>query len=1350
GFEEKPELSIKRKKETALHRNNTGTKNIHCKTRFLTLEREEPELFTRNHKITLSGLIYSAWGLLLQRYNNRQDIIFGTTVSGRSIDIKGIEDIVGLFINTIPLRVNTGTPPDGTRRERVEDFLTRLNNDLLERESFENTSLVEIKEYSEVRFEGELFDTIVVIENYPLDKVLFEKNHNLPSSLSVESFSMVEMTHYDLTVAVTLFDDIEVKFTYNEALLDEALIINMASHFQTLLGNIIANPAKELNELDILTAEEKKKIIYDFNDTLEDFPREKTLHGLFQDRVEQTPDRTALTGGNSNHYLTYGHLNNRAGQLAHRLKEEGVQTDTIVGIMMNRSLEMIIGIMGILKSGGAYLPIDPNYPKQRIDFMLGDSGTKIIVNNGLIVKRLTGSSESTNQPTNQQTNKSRNLAYVIYTSGSTGKPKGVLVQHRAVFNLLDGLIKKYPFGENDVYLFKTSYIFDVSVSEIFGWYMGGGRLALLDQHGEKDPVKIIRTIETHRVSHINFVPAMFSVFLETLEQKNINLGRIFSLSYIFLAGEALPPATVQRFFALGTPIQLENIYGPTESTVYTSAYSFPGWADGSVVPIGKPLQNIAIYILDNNRRLQPPGIPGELCIGGEGLALGYLNRPELTMEKFEVRSAKCELNSTLYHTGDFARWLPDGNVEFLGRIDHQVKIRGYRVELGEIESHLLSHKKIKDAVVSAVSGADGEKYLCAYVVPMDGDTFSNEKLDVPGLRDELSLVLPDYMVPAYNMQLEHIPLTAGGKVDKDRLPQPGLQFVETEYTPPVDSLEETLVSLWADVLNIEKNSIGTGSSFFRLGGHSLKAVRLISGIQKALNVDVPLDKLFQSPTINDLSAFIKEARKSNYQTIEAVEEKEYYPLSSAQKRLFVIYHLSPSSTAYNLPETLHLKGQLNRASFEAAIKALIRRHESLRTSFEIIDGEPAQKVHDHVEFELEFLGRGERTTECSPSPGTDFIRPFDLSLAPLLRLRLMEMAENHHLLFFDMHHIISDGVSLEIFTREFMALVGDRELPSPRLQYKDFSHWQNHRLSTTELKQQEIFWLNQFRDESPRLELPCDFPRPPVQSHAGDSLNFTLETDQFHRLEQVALETGTTLFMVLLALFNLLLSKLSGQEDIVIGTATAGRRHHDLDHIIGIFINTLPLRNYPSSGKSFLSFLGEVRNNFFQALENQDFQYEELVEKVVDTRDLSRSGLFDVMLMVQNMDQEPIEIPGLKLLPPETHRITSTSTSKFDIIFTAMETGDQLNFTVTYRTALFKRQRIEQFTGYFKRIASRVLENTRRTIGDTDILSKEERNRLLYDFNATAAQYPRTKTIDRLFEEQATRTPHRLAAVGIA
>jgi amino acid adenylation domain-containing protein len=922
------------------------------------------------------------------------------------------------------------------------------------------------------------------------------------------------------------------------------------------------------------------------------------------------------------------------------------------------------------------------------------------------------------------------LAYIIYTSGSTGTPKGTMIEHSPVLNRLNWMQRSYPLASSDVILQKTPLIFDVSIWELFWWTIPGASLCLLEPEGEKNPETIITAVEKSKVTVLHFVPSMLGAFLTYVEDYR-GTRRLKSLKWVFASGETLRHHHVEKFkqwlyTTNGTP--LINLYGPTEATVDVSYFNDVMDQSWEAVPIGKPIDNIQLFILDEYLRLMPVGIPGELCISGVGLARGYLNLPGLTAEKFSLgeivpakkvyyRSYRSYMSyfsyKSYYRTGDLARWMPDGNIQFLGRLDQQVKIRGFRIEPGEIENRLLKRQDIAEALVIARErqvkpnndNDPGDHYLCAYIVAHGPESPLAKELS-----EDLSRELPGYMVPDYFVTLEKMPLTASGKVNRRNLPLPRPEHPGERFDAPADSIEARLVELWSELLGIEKRLISTSGNFFELGGHSLKATLMMSRIHKEFQAKVPLTVIFKSPTVKGLTRYIRQNSGERYTPIEVVSPKEFYVLSSAQKRLFTLQQMEPESTNYNLVEIVVLQGALEADKPGKIFKQLIRRHESLRTSFEIRELQPVQKIHHEVEFEIEYhiaerKGQNTEQKEERQAPGAvncahtikNFIRPFDLSRAPLIRVELVKLAPQKHLLMMDIHHIISDGISINIFVKEFMKLYQGETLPPLPIQYKDYAEWQNSEKQKKKVKKQEEYWLRVFSGEIPRLELPTDYPRPGLKNYQGQRLQFDLNKTETDALNRLALEENATLYMVLLAVLNILLYRLSGQEDIVVGTAISGRHHADLHGVIGMFVNTLAVRNYPTPAKTFRSFLKEVRENALQAFENQDYQFEELVSKLGTKRRLNRHPLFDIGFGLENFEITPLDLPGITLEPYSTQNLKS----KFDISMVGTETPLGLYFRCEYSTELFKEETMKMFIKNFKSIITSILQD--RDTGVEDI-----------------------------------------------
>ncbi|MGD2093142.1 MAG: amino acid adenylation domain-containing protein [Candidatus Aminicenantes bacterium] len=1124
GVDTQTRLSIKKKK--GKEEPITGTETYQMR-----LEKETKtklEDFVKKHKITLASFLYSAWGLLLQKYNNTNDVIFGTTVSGRVANVHGIEDIVGLFINTIPIRVRTFSG------EKIKDLLYRIDNALKMRGEYEQTALVNIKEYSEIEHQEELFDSIVVIENYPLDRWL--RLRNSKSSLYVDTYSMVEMTHYDFTVGITVFDGIEFIFTYNKEAFNDDSVVRMANHFRCILQRMIENPGKMVSEIEIISRQEKREILNKFNSTYNDYPKDKTIVQLFAEQVEKTPAHVALVGKEEGRkggrvedkkegmHLSYWELNQRCDQLAQLLKERDIKPDTIVGIMIGQSVEMIVGILGILKANGAYLPIDPQYPEEQKQYMLDDSDAGVLITtpdlSGKHEKlkivncqwQISCTSAGKKDHLHLSPAPATSLAYIIYTSGSTGKPKGVMVEHRSVVNYICWAIKRYiNINDGNVYfpLF-TSISFDLTVTSLFLPLLSGNTIiiyesTLIDKIFEENRVEVIKLTP----SHLRLLEIGIGIGIrETGEKIKSNIKRFI------VGGEQLETRLAEKIVNKFDRVpEIFNEYGPTEATVGCMVHQFTlGTDTGDSVPIGTPADNVQIYLLDRNKKNLPTGVVGEVYIAGHGVARGYLNRVELTAEQFVVidhppleevdeafANKHCSM-TRLYKTGDLARRLVDENIEFLGRRDDQIKIRGFRIELGAIENQLLKHKAIREAVVLAKDDQGGDKYLVAYYVS-DVELSISE---IRELREYLFNVLPGYMVPCYFVFLEKFPLTCHGKVDRKSLPESLPGGVPGNYAAPRDNMEKRLVDIWSGVLGIERENIGINDNFFHLGGHSLKATVLVSMIYKQLAVKVPLTEIFIKPTIRGLAEFVKNAERDKFFSIEAVEKKEYYSLSSGQRRLFILQQMDEKGIGYNMPSVWQLEGDLDGEKFESVFHQLFQRHESLRTSFIVLNDEPVQQVHEGTAIAHWSLGIGEAEKREIKDIIKNFIKPFDLTQAPLLRVDLMKRVEQKNILMVDMHHIIADGMSVAIFVKEFMELYAGKRLPGLKLQYKDYSEWNNRHTPGKPIRQQEAYWLKEFAGEIPVLNLPTDYPRPLVQSFEGNSVNFEIPGQETRGLNAVA------------------------------------------------------------------------------------------------------------------------------------------------------------------------------------------------------------------------------------------------------
>ncbi|WP_366592772.1 plipastatin non-ribosomal peptide synthetase PpsC [Bacillus subtilis] len=1277
---------------------------------------------------TLNTVFQALWGIMLQKFNRRDDAVFGSVISGRPSELKDVENMVGLFINTIPIRVQSDFLS-------FSDLVSRMQKDMTEVEAYSYFPLYDIQAQSALK--QELIDHIIVFENTPTQQEIEELNQAGSFDFSVKDFEMEEVTNYRCSVKVIPGRTLYVRIHFHTGAYQPNMMSEIKDYLLHMISDVISDPSLPVSKMTLLDEDKTRKIVSQNNRTVSVSPEAPTLHGLFERQAAVTPERPAIrfSGG----LLTYAELDMYASRLAAHLAARGVTNESIVGVLSERSPDMLIAVLAVLKAGGAYLPLDPAYPKERLSYMLKDSGASLLLTQPKCsVPNFSGETLEVDM-TSLASEKAENhlftpadggsLAYVIYTSGSTGQPKGVAVEHRQAVSFLTGMQHQFPLSEDDIVMVKTSFSFDASVWQLFWWTLSGASAYLLPPGWEKDPALIVQAIHQENVTTAHFIPAMLNSFLDQAEIER--LSDRTSLKRVFAGGEPLAPRTAARFASVLPQVSLIHGYGPTEATVDAAFYVLDPERDRDRlrIPIGKPVPGARLYVLDPHLAVQPSGVAGELYIAGAGVARGYLNRPALTEERF--LEDPFYPGERMYKTGDVARWLPDGNIEFLGRTDDQVKIRGYRIEPGEIEAALRNIEGVREAAVT-VRTDSGEPELCAYV----------EGLQRNEIRAQLERLLPGYMVPAYMIEMEQWPVTPSGKLDRNALPAPsGAADAET-YTAPRNVTEMKLSQLWEDVL--KNGPVGIHDNFFDRGGHSLKATALVSRIAKEFDVQVPLKDVFAHPTVEGLAAVIREGTDSPYEAIKPSEKQETYPVSSAQKRIYVLQQLEDGGTGYNMPAVLELEGKLNPERMDRAFKELIKRHESLRTAFEQdAGGDPVQRIHDEVSFTLQTTVLGDQTEQESAAA---FIKPFDLSQAPLFRAQIVKVSDERHLLLVDMHHIISDGVSVNILIREFGELYNNRKLPPLRIQYKDYAVWQEGFKTGDAYKTQGAYWLKQLEGELPVLDLPADHVRPPVRSFAGDKVSFTLDQEVASDLHKLARENGSTLYMVLLAAYTAFLSRLSGQEDIIVGSPIAGRPHKDLEPILGMFVNTLALLTRPEGGKPFVQYLQEVRETALEAFEHQDYPFEELVDKLELTRDMSRNPLFDVMFVLQNMDQESLELDELCLKPAANN---GHQTSKFDLTLYAQEQPHGLlTFQMEFSTDLYKKKTIEKWLQYFINMLLSIIKDNKAALGTINILNEDETHYLIHELNRTKIDYPRNETISRLFEMQAEQTPNAVAIVS--
>ena len=1262
--------------------------------------------------VTISNIMESAWGILLQHYSRCNDVVFGKVVSGRNANIPGIEQMIGLFINTIPERIKCHQ--DMT----VEELWNDVKNQAVSSGKYDYCSLAEVQNVSDKG--NYLINTLYVYENYFVSDEAKQSIAGLTMSVSENH----EKTNYDITLSVSMSECIQLSILYQMTNYHKEEIQRILKQLEVIVASMIENTKYNVNVLPYMTEQEEDLVKNQFNNYQCDVPVEKTSVHIFEETVARRAKHNMLRMDGKS--LTYEDVNKRVNRIAHTLRQQGIKPGDYVALLAKRSFEMILGILGIIKAGGAYVPIDPTYPQDRIQYILNDCNPKAVlcyqaetenIQNFNLLDLENDEIWSKNEENLAIVNTPEDIMYVIYTSGTTGNPKGVMVRHRNLVNLFFAYNLLYEMSENDTVLQFASIAFDQSVWEVFGIILMGGTLCLTPYEYITDPERMELYITENNVTVLPLTPA----YIRELDPKKLK-----SLRAIESGGAAADLDILKKWYRY---MKVFNTYGPTETTVNATTYILQGNEKNSI-PIGKPMYNCQVYILDEYSKLCGIGCPGELCVAGAGVSAGYLNRADLTEEKF-IDNPYGE--GKLYRTGDLAKWRSDGNIEYMGRIDEQVKIRGFRIELGEIEAVLLKQQGIKDAAVIVRTDKNGEKFIAAYFV-------SDEKnKDIKKLTESLRKVLPNYMIPTYLGQIEQIPLTKNGKLNVKALPEAVVDRTG-QYKQPETEVEKIIVQAFEEVLLV--NKVGVEDNFFELGGHSLKATRVVNIMKAQLSCNVTVKDMFMYPTPKELAEMV-EARKGqssvSYEKIPIVEKKPFYPMSSVQKRLYMVNELDENSTVYNMPGVMELSGEFSLEDLNRILVKLVERHAVFRTRFGYEAGEPVQYVEDEIDIKAEYAEMLGASSEDKKQLMEDFVKPFDLSKAPLLRVKLVKTSDSSNLLMFDMHHIICDGVSSSIIQEEFMALFNHDKLEDTEHQYVDYSQWMLNR----DLSDQKKYWVEQFSDDIPVLELPYDFNRPQYQSFRGKTIRKMLNEDLTARVKKLAAKYEATEFMVYLAAYMMLLSRYSRQDDIVVGSPVSGRVHQDTEKIVGMFVNTLPFRANVKGDKLFSQFLLEVKDICLKGYENQEYPFEELLDEVNVQRNVARNPIFDVAFVMQNTDFKQLSLNNLIELDQVQF---DNCVAKFDLTVTVDQIENESAVTFEYCADLFQQDNIMYMLEHFISLLENITLLPDSKLDVYNDVEKSEKEQLLNDFNQTDAEFP-DKTVVELFEEQVEKTPQNIAAV---
>jgi amino acid adenylation domain-containing protein/non-ribosomal peptide synthase protein (TIGR01720 family) len=1315
------------------------------------------QAFARQHQLTLSTLTMAAWGFVLARHGGEQDVVFGNTVAGRPPELPGAEAMVGLLINTVPVRIHV---PDAATP--VATWLEQLREQQRQTRNHEHTPLVHVQSLASVPRGTPLFESLLVFENYPIDESMEQRT----SAMSLADVEGGEHTHYPLTAAVLPGRSLKLRLTYEEPRFEREAVQRVLEQWSHALRSLAAPTARTVADVSMMDAEERQRVLVDWNDTAASYPRDASLASLFQRQAARTPGAVALVSGAR--ALTYGELEARANQLAWHLLALGVRPGASVGLCVERSPELIIGILAILKAGAAYVPVDAHHPAERIAWMLREAGATVVLTEQARVDTLrevggsrvlldaewsTIASQPTTAPDVRVDGDA--LAYVMFTSGSTGRPKGVCVPQRGVVRLVLGSTFM-RFGPDEVILQYAPAAFDASTLEVWGALLHGARLVLAPP-GALALEDVAALLVREGITTLWLTAALF-------EQMALHQGEaLATVRQVLAGGDVLPVQRVREHLArIAEGAVLINGYGPTENTTFSATHTLrAGDTVGRSVPIGRPLTNSTTYVLDAAMQPVPAGVPGELYVGGDGLAWGYLNRPDLTSERFVHNPFDATPGARLYRTGDRVRWTADGTLEFLGRTDFQVKVRGFRIEPGEVETVLCTHEDVREAVVMAREDVPGDKRLVGYVVPRAGSGESVSAALPAAIRAYLQQKLPEPMVPSAIVVLDALPLSPNGKVDRKALPapttaQPGAAS-EPGSTAALTPVQQLLADAFAEVLGLP--AVGLQDDFFALGGHSLLATRVVSRIRASLGIELPLRALFDAPSPGRLAERIQALGLTKGPQlpplVAASRDEQLPPLSFSQQRLWVLEQLLPGDAAYNIPVALELSGTLDVESLRRAFEAVVHRHEVLRTTFAMgPDGQPVQVIHPPARFalpleDLSSLPEAEARADVLRRALDEARTPFSLTDGPLLRASLLKLGATEHVLLLDMHHIVSDGWSVGVLVRELGALYAafreGRPSPLPALpvQFADYAVWQRGWLQGEVLEAQLGWWRQQLAGLEP-LELPTDFPRPAVRRQQGATVALKLPRRLSESLRTLARQEGATLFMVLLAGFQALLGRYSGQKDLAVGTPIAGRRTQELEPLLGMFINTLVLRASLEGAPSFRELLARVKDSTLGAYAHQDIPFEKLVEELEPTRDLSRQPLFQVMFVLQNAPMGESLLPGLAV----NQRTLDNGTSKFDLSVALHETADGLEGGFNYDVDLFQEATIQRMAGHFQKLLEELVANPARPVGELALLGAQERHQVLEAWNATETEYPRDACIHELFAAQAERTPRAVALVA--
>ena len=1274
---------------------------------------------TNNSYLSVYVLLVAVAKVMLSNYTRSRDVIVGSPVYRPGGPDHALNKVVALRSEIV-------------KDASFKEFLLHAKKSVVEayaNQDFPFDELVQLLKLPRNSNRCPLFDVLIRLDNI----------HNSKHARDLAN---------DITFSFRInLGSIEGRAVYNQALFTSASIENAVSLYLHVLGQVVEDINLKVDEISLLRESEARQILSEFNDNARDYPVHKTLQDLFERQAETTPQNIAVNC--EGEHLSYSQLNERANRIARLLEKTGSARRDFVGILDWRGIDFLTGMFAIFKAGCAYVPVDPAYPHKRVQYMLSNSAVSTVLTRAPLVREfhdilagcpsikniicfdgvdksaltadaqqfhLFGKADFEGLPSGnlRAASSSSDPAYMIYTSGSTGVPKGVIIRHDGAVNHIYAQFEALNFNEEFSFLQSAPSSSDISVWQFLAPVLIGGRTVVVDNETVADAKELFHVIKQERISIVELVPAVLKNLLDYVSTLSVPERELRDLKWMMPTGESLPVELANRWLRIYPQIKVVNCYGPTEASDDISQFivEAPLPANSKSVPIGTSLANLDIYILDQKMRLVPPGVPGEICVSGIGVGDGYWKNEEKTKSAFVPNPFPGAKGNTIFKTGDLGRWLPDHNILFLGRIDRQVKVRGFRIELEEIESVLAQHPAVRDAVVAVRQDSAGEQRLVGYLVLSDGSDPKSE------IREYLKVKLPEHMVPSVLMSLDELPRTPSGKVDHNRLPEPVLkQKSEQPALKSKSPIEEMLAGVWIQVLRIEE--VGPDDNFFDLGGHSLLATQVVSRIRDMFKIELPLRVFFEKPTIAQLAESVEKARETSGEMrapqMRPVPRDIDLPLSFAQQRLWFLDRLSPGNPFYNLTTAMQLVGKLNVEALERSISEIVRRHEILRTRFEAIKGKPYQRILPPHRvrlpvIDLSHLEEPEKEERAKLLAVEEGARPFDLTRGPMLRVALLKLSEEVHLVLFSLHHIVSDGWSTSVLVGELEVLYDayceGRPSPLPELaiQYADFAVWQREWLEAGALEAQLSYWRKQLGGDLPPFAMPTDRPRPPIQTYRGTIYAFALPSELSKAVKEFSRREGVTLFMTLLAGFQILLNRYSGQEDIVVGADVANRNRSEIEGLIGFFVNMLVMRLDLSGNPTFREVLRRVREMTLDAITHQDVPFEKLVEELQPKRDLSRSPLFQGAFVLQNTPDETIEISGLTMCPMDL----PAGSSKFDMVLSMTEEPERCTGFVEYNTDLFDANTIVRFVRHYENVLRQMSAGPDQTIEDFRLLEDDE------------------------------------------